>query len=63
MSSSDVDPASAYSVLSSAPEAGGAITFDYTLKGLLKGTWSTTATLSSPALNTYPIEKTPIKVK
>lgn len=59
----DVDPASAYSVLSSAPEAGGAITFDYTLKGLLKGTWSTTATLSSPAINTYPMEKTPIKVK
>jgi subtilisin family serine protease len=59
----DVDPESAYAILTSPPQAGGAVTFDYTLKGLLRGTWSTTATLTSPALNTYPIEKTPIKVK
>jgi hypothetical protein len=57
-----VDPDSAYEILTSPPQAGGAVTFDYTLKGLLRGTWSTAATLSSPALNTYPIERTKIKV-
>ncbi|MCU1416266.1 MAG: serine protease, partial [Schumannella sp.] len=58
-----VDPDSGYQVLTSPPVAGGAVTFDYTLKGLVRGTWSTTAKLTSPALNTIPIEKTPIKVK
>jgi subtilisin family serine protease len=60
---SPVDPASGYQVLTSPPEAGGAVTFDYLVKGLVRGTWSTTATLTSPAINTIPIEKTPIKVK
>lgn len=58
-----VDPASAYQVLTSPPAAGGAVTFDYVVKGLVKGTWSTTAKLTSPAINTIPIEKTRIKVK
>lgn len=58
-----VDPDSAYEVLTSPPQAGGAVTFDYTVKGLLRGTWSTAATLTSPALNTIPIERTQIKVK
>jgi subtilisin family serine protease len=60
---SPVDPTSAYQVLTSPPEAGGAVTFDYKVKGLVRGTWSTTAVLTSPAINTIPIEKTPIKVK
>jgi hypothetical protein len=60
---SPVDPASGYQVLTSPPAAGGAVTFDYLVKGLVRGTWSTTATLTSPAINTIPIEKTPIKVK
>ena len=60
---SPVDPTSGYQVLTSPPAAGGAVTFDYTVKGLVKGTWSTVAKLTSPALNTIPIEKTPIKVK
>lgn len=58
-----VDPESAYQVLTSPPQAGGAVTFDYTLKGLLRGTWSTAASLTSPALNTIPIERTRITVK
>jgi subtilisin family serine protease len=58
-----VDPSSGYQVLTSPPAAGGAVTFDYTIKGLVRGTWSTTASLTSPAINTIPIEKTPIKVK
>lgn len=58
-----VDPDSGYQVLTSPPAAGGAVTFDYTIKGLVRGTWSTTASLTSPAINTIPIEKTPIKVK
>ncbi|CAN5581173.1 S8 family serine peptidase [soil metagenome] len=60
---SPVDPTSGYQVLTSPPAAGGAVTFDYTLKGLVRGTWSTTAKLTSPAINTIPIERTPIKVK
>ena len=58
-----MDPDSGYQVLTSPPAAGGAVTFDYTIKGLVRGTWSTTASLTSPAINTIPIEKTPIKVK
>jgi subtilisin family serine protease len=60
---SPVDPTSAYQVLTSPPAAGGAVTFDYTIKGLVRGTWATTASLTSPAINTIPIERTPIKVK
>jgi hypothetical protein len=59
----DVDPDSGYQVLTSPPTAGGAVTFDYTVKGLAKGNWSTVAKLTSPALNTIPVEKTQIKVK
>lgn len=57
-----VDPDSAYQVLTSPPAAGGAVTFDYTVKGLVKGKWATTVKLTSPALNTIPIEKTTIRV-
>jgi hypothetical protein len=39
------------------------VTFDYTLKGLLHGTWSTSATLRSDAINTIPIEVTKIRVR
>ncbi|MEO5920724.1 MAG: S8 family serine peptidase [Pseudolysinimonas sp.] len=60
---SPVDSDSAYQVLTSPPAAGGAVTFDYTVKGLVRGTWKTTAVLTSPAINTIPIERTPIKVK
>ena len=60
---SSVDSTSAYQVLTSPPTAGGAVSFDYKVKGLVRGTWSTVATLTSPAINTIPIEKTPIKVK
>ncbi|NII71000.1 S8 family serine peptidase [Microbacterium ulmi] len=45
------------------PVAGGAVTFDYTLKGLIKGTWTTAATLQSSALNVIPVETTKITVK
>ncbi|MFH8251437.1 S8 family serine peptidase [Microbacterium sp. B2969] len=45
------------------PTAGGSVSFDYTLKGLVKGTWSTTVTLRSDALRTVPIEETKITVK
>ena len=57
-----VDTDLAYVITTSPPTAGGAVTFDYTLKGLLWGTWSTTATLRSDAINTIPIEVTKIKV-
>jgi subtilisin family serine protease len=50
-------------VETSPPAAGGAVTFDYTLKGLVKGTWSTFATLKSDALRTIPAEQTKITVK
>jgi subtilisin family serine protease len=60
---SPVDPTSGYQILTSPPAAGGAVTFDYSVKGLVRGTWSTTAALTSPAINTIPIERTPIKVK
>lgn len=39
------------------------MTFDYTVKGLLRGTWSTSATLRSDAIDTVPIEVTKIRVK
>ncbi|TXK17515.1 S8 family serine peptidase [Homoserinibacter sp. GY 40078] len=58
-----VDPDQAYTVLTSPPQAGGAVTFDYTVKGLLRGTHSTVATLRSDALDTVPIERTRIRVK
>lgn len=59
----DVDTDLAYVVQTSPPTAGGAVTFDYTLKGLLHGTWSTSATLRSDAINTIPIEVTKIRVR
>ena len=45
------------------PAAGGAVTFDYTLKGLAKGTWSTWVQLKSDALRAVPMEQTKITVK
>ncbi|WP_243076471.1 S8 family serine peptidase [Microbacterium sp. SS28] len=45
------------------PLAGGAVSFDYTLKGLVKGTWSSTVTLRSDVLRTTPIEQAKITVK
>jgi hypothetical protein len=59
----DVDTDLAYVVHTSPPTAGGAVTFDYTVKGLLHGTWSTAATLRSDAINTIPIEVTKIRVR
>ncbi len=59
----DVDTDAAYVLRTSPPTAGGVVTFDYTVKGLLRGTWSTSATLRSDAINTYPIEVTKITVK
>jgi hypothetical protein len=47
-----------------APSAeGGTVSFDYTLKGQVKGTWSTFATLRSDVLRTIPAEQTKITVK
>lgn len=54
---------SSYAVLTAPAEAGGAVTFDYTLKGLAKGTWKTWVALRSPALNAIPMEQTKITVK
>ncbi|WP_345800572.1 S8 family serine peptidase [Microbacterium sp. AZCO] len=45
------------------PTAGGSVSFDYTLKGLAKGTWTTAVTLRSDSLRTVPIEETKITVK
>ena len=45
------------------PAAGGVVTFDYTLKGLAKGTWSTWVQLKADALRTIPMEQTKITVK
>jgi len=59
----EIDTELAYVVQTSPPTAGGAVTFDYTVKGLLHGTWSTTATLRSDAINTIPIEVTKIRVR
>ncbi|RQP09929.1 MAG: hypothetical protein EAS51_10135 [Microbacteriaceae bacterium] len=63
VSISDVDTDAAYVLRTSPPTAGGVVSFDYTVKGLLRGTWSTSATLRSGAINTYPIEVTQITVK
>jgi subtilisin family serine protease len=58
-----VDPDSAYQVLTDPPVAGGTVSFDYVVKGTKKGTWTTTAKVTSDALNTTPIKKTKIKVQ
>lgn len=50
-------------VTTAPPAAGGTVTFDYTLKGYLKGTWSTLAMLKSDVLRTTPMELTRITVK
>ncbi|MET0734730.1 MAG: S8 family serine peptidase, partial [Microbacterium sp.] len=52
-----------YAVTTTGPAAGGTVSFDYTLKGLLRGTWSTWAQLTSDALRTVPMEQTKITVK
>ena len=39
------------------------IAFDYTLRGLVKGTWSTWAQLTSDQLRAVPMEQTKITVK
>ncbi|ODA91379.1 hypothetical protein ATY41_01490 [Leifsonia xyli subsp. xyli] len=57
-----VDPALTYAIHTSPPQAGGAVTFDYTLRGFFPGTWPTLATLPSSALNTYPGVQTKITV-
>ncbi len=63
VSVADVDTDAAYVLRTSPPTAGGVVTFDYTVKGLLRGTWSTAATLRSDAIDTVPIEVTKIRVK
>ncbi|QIG39323.1 S8 family serine peptidase [Microbacterium sp. 4R-513] len=50
-------------VQTAGPQAGGTVTFDYTLKGLLRGTWSTWVSLRSDALRAIPMEQTKITVK
>ncbi len=50
-------------IATSPPQAGGTVTFDYTLKGLLWGTWSTWAQLKSDSLRAIPMELTKITVK
>ncbi len=50
-------------VLTSPAQAGGAVGFDYTLKGLLRGTWSTVASLSSPQVRSTPLEEARITVR
>ena len=50
-------------VTTAPPSAGGTVSFDYTLRGLVKGKWSTFATLRSDALRTTPVEQTEITVK
>ncbi|MDN3494799.1 S8 family serine peptidase [Planococcus sp. APC 4015] len=52
-----------YAVTTTPPTAGGTVTFDYTLKGLFWGTWSTFATLQSDQLRTIPAEQTRITVR
>lgn len=52
-----------YTVTTAPPQAGGTVTFDYTLKGLVKGTWSTWVSLRSDALRAIPMEQTKITVK
>ncbi|QEO10158.1 S8 family serine peptidase [Protaetiibacter larvae] len=59
----DVDTDKAYLLHTSPPTAGGAVTFDYTVKGLIRGTWSTSATLRSDAISTIPVEVTSIRVR
>ena len=50
-------------VTTTPPTAGGSVSFDYTLKGLVKGTWSTGVSLRSDALRTIPAEQVKITVK
>lgn len=45
------------------PAAGGTVSFDYTLRGLVRGTWSTWASLTSDALRTTPMEQTKVTVQ
>ncbi|MET0812042.1 MAG: S8 family serine peptidase, partial [Microbacterium sp.] len=51
-----------YGVSTTPPQAGGVVTFDYTLRGLLWGTWSTWAQLKSDSLRAVPMELTKITV-
>lgn len=50
-------------VTTAPPTAGGTVSFDYTLKGLLWGTWSTWAQLTSDSLRAVPMELTKITVR
>jgi hypothetical protein len=50
-------------VQTSPARAGGAVSFDYTLKGLVRGTWSTVASLSSPQVRATPLEEARITVR
>lgn len=50
-------------VTTAPPSAGGTVTFDYTLRGLAKGSWTTWAQLRSDVLRTTPMETTKITVK
>ncbi|GAA1859466.1 S8 family serine peptidase [Microbacterium koreense] len=52
-----------YAVTTSPSTAGGTVTFDYTLRGLIRGTWSTVAVLRSDALRSTPMELTRITVE
>jgi subtilisin family serine protease len=50
-------------VTTAPPTAGGTVSFDYTLRGLLRGTWSTFAALQSDQLRAIPAEQTKITVQ
>ncbi|NQX11864.1 S8 family serine peptidase [Microbacteriaceae bacterium VKM Ac-2855] len=50
-------------VTTAPPTAGGTVSFDYTLRGLAKGSWTTGASLRSDALRAVPLETTKITVK
>ena len=52
-----------YAVTTSPPTAGGTVSFDYTATGVLRGSWDTWATLTSPQLRATPAEQTTITVR
>lgn len=52
-----------YAVTTAPPTAGGTVTFDYSATGVLRGSWDTWATLTSPLLRAIPAEQTTITVR
>ena len=52
-----------YVITTTPPTAGGTVSFDYTLTGVLRGEWDTWAALTSPQLRAIPAEQTTITVR